>query len=104
MALLGVFEYSLAYDTESSDWTVSQLSVAVANTRDRRAKRDALSWLMVPEIVRLGLVAFGPEVRQLHGGESMAEACSPPGSKGANRQRKEWLKPQYDLQGHDTNN
>lgn len=23
---------------------------------------------MVPEIVRLGLVAFGPEVRQLHGG------------------------------------
>ena len=77
------FEYSLAYDTEISDWTVSQLSVVVANTRDRRAKREALPWLMVPEIVRLGLVAFGPEVRQLHGGESMAEA----GSKGANRER-----------------
>lgn len=98
MALLGIFEYSLAYDTEISDWTVSQLSV-VANTRDRQAKREALLWLMVPEIVvRFGLVAFGPEVRQLHGGESVAEACSPPGSK--QRQRKEWLEPQYDFQGH----
>lgn len=51
MAILEIFEYSLGYGTEISDFTVSQLSVAVTAYQGQSSQEGRLHQLMVPEIL-----------------------------------------------------